>query len=151
MAQSIEQLSFELSSDELAEQERTLSSLRSCASTVLGAASVASSFLVAKASHGSLDAWAILAMVAFVLCLACSVWVLLPHEFVFVFRGDSLLTASDRSGMSDQNEAYRAIGVWVKPHVWANRGRIASLATWLTASCGLLALEVVLWTISVTR
>jgi hypothetical protein len=45
MADSIEQLSFELSATALAEQERSLAGLRTCAGTVLAAGSVAGSFL----------------------------------------------------------------------------------------------------------
>jgi hypothetical protein len=56
VAQSIEQLSFELTAGALAEQERALSTLRARAGTILAAASVAGAFLGAKTSHGSLDA-----------------------------------------------------------------------------------------------
>jgi hypothetical protein len=62
MAESVEQLGFELTAQALTEQERSLAGLRAGAGTVLGAASIAGSFLGAKATHGSLDAWAILAM-----------------------------------------------------------------------------------------
>ena len=62
MAASIEELSYQLTSDALAEQERTLSGLRTRAGTVVAAASISGSFLGAKANHGSLDVWAILAL-----------------------------------------------------------------------------------------
>ena len=51
MAESIEQLSFELTANALAEQERALSGLRARAGTVLAAASIAGSFLGAKTGH----------------------------------------------------------------------------------------------------
>ena len=66
MADSIEQLSFELTASALAEQERALSGLRTRAGTVLAAASVAGSFLAVNAGHGSLHAWGVLAMISFV-------------------------------------------------------------------------------------
>jgi hypothetical protein len=47
MSESIEQISFRLTSSELAEQERSVAALRSCAETILAAASVAGSFLAA--------------------------------------------------------------------------------------------------------
>jgi hypothetical protein len=31
--------------------------------------------------------------VAFVLCLASAIWILLPHKMVFAFRGEALLAA----------------------------------------------------------
>jgi hypothetical protein len=150
VAQSIEQLSFELTADALAEQERALSALRARAGTVLTAASVAGAFLGAKTSHGSLDAWAVLALISFVLSLGSAIWVLVPHEFVFAFRGEALLAESDHRGVRDVTEAYRAAGIWTAPHLQTNGGKIAVLSGWLTASCVLLASEIVLWTLSVT-
>lgn len=76
------QLSFELTTNVLAEQERALSGLRTRAGTVLAAASIAGSFLGAKTGHGSLDTWGILALISFVLCFGSAIWVLVPHEFV---------------------------------------------------------------------
>jgi hypothetical protein len=43
MTESIERLSYELTAGALAEQERTIASLRACAGTVLASASVAGS------------------------------------------------------------------------------------------------------------
>lgn len=114
MAASIEQLSYELTADALSEQERTLSGLRTRAGTVLAAASIAGSFLGTKTSHGSLDVWAILALVAFALCLSCVTWVLLPHQFVFAFRGQALLAESDDRDVHDVTQAYRAAGSWIE-------------------------------------
>lgn len=55
VAASIEDFSYQLTAEALAEQERALAALRTRAGTVLAAASIAGSFLGAKASHGSLD------------------------------------------------------------------------------------------------
>ena len=68
-----------------------MSGLRACAGTVLAAASIAGSFLGAQASRGSLDAWAISAMVSFALCFGCAIWVLLPHGFSLGVGGGDLL------------------------------------------------------------
>jgi hypothetical protein len=51
-------------------------------------------------------------LISFVLSLARAIWVLLPHEFVFAFRGEALLAESDHRGVPDVTEAYRAAGLW---------------------------------------
>ncbi len=149
MAQTIEELSFNLTADALAEQERSLNPLRARAGTIIAAASVSGSFLGAKVAHGSIGGWGIGALVAFVLCLASAIWVLLPHQLTFAFRGEALLAASDHEGIEDVTEAYRAAGIWIEPYLNANRAKIGQLSSWFTLSCVLLAVEIVLWTISV--
>jgi hypothetical protein len=51
-------------------------------------------------------------LIAFVFCLACAIWVLLPHALVFAFRGEALLEISDQEGVEHVAEAYRAAGIW---------------------------------------
>jgi hypothetical protein len=148
MAESIEQFSYELTANALAEQERVVGALRTRSGTILAAASIAGSFLGTKVSHGSLDSWAIAALITFVLCLASSVLVLLPHEFVFAVRGETLLAVSDLLEVEEVAQAYRAAGLWMEPHLDRNRIKLARMSAWFTASCILLAAEVVLWTIS---
>ena len=149
MAASIEELSYELTAGALAEQERALNALRTRAGTIVAAASISGSFLGAKVTHGSLDTWAVLALIAFVLCLGCAIWVLLPHSLVFAFRGEALLGISDQQGVEDITQGYRAAGMWIEPYLDANRDKIGVLSTWFTASCIMLAAEVIFWTISV--
>lgn len=115
---------------------------------MLAAASIAGSLLGAKTSHGSLDIGAILPLVAFVLCLSSAIWVLLPHAFVFSFRGEALLPESDHQDVHDITEASGAGGIWIGPYVDANRDKLGELSAWFTCSCVLLAVEVPLWTIS---
>lgn len=148
MATSIEQLSFELTTNALGEQERALSDLRARAGTILAAASIAGSFFGAKTIHGSLGLLGALAMVSFALSVASAIWVLLPHEFVFAFRGEAMLAESDHRGVTDVAEAYRAAGIWIEPHVDVNSVKLADLSSWVALSCGLLAIEVILWTLS---
>lgn len=148
MSESIEQFSFELTANALAEQERALTGLRARAGTVLAAASIAGSFFGAKTSHGSLGVWGVLAMIAFASCVGSAIWVLLPHAFVFAFRGETLLAESDHRGVSNVTEAYRTAGIWIEPHLEVNRSKIAGLSNWLAASCALLSAEVILWTLS---
>jgi hypothetical protein len=121
MADSIEELSFELAASELSEQERSLAELKTCAGTVVGAASIAGSFLGAKSGYGPLDVWAVLALVSFALCFACAIWVLLPHDLVLAVGGQDLLAETDSREVHDVTEAYRAGGRWIEPLVYANR------------------------------
>jgi hypothetical protein len=148
MAKSIEQLSFELTSGSLAEQERALAGLRARAGTVLAAASIAGSFFAAEASHGRLDVWGVLAMVAFALCVACAIVILLPHTLVFVVNGEELLVEVDDFRALDLGEAYRTAGRWIEPQLEVNRDKIAMLSNWLASSCLLLGVEIVFWTVS---
>jgi hypothetical protein len=113
VAESIEQLSFELTASALAEQERALSGLRARAGTVLAAASIAGSFLGAKTSHGSLGVSGVLAMFSFALCVGSAIWILLPHALVFAFRGEALLAESDHLGTQTVTDAYRSAGIWI--------------------------------------
>jgi hypothetical protein len=148
VAESIEQLSFELTANALARQEHALAGLRARAGTVLAAASVAGSFFGAKTNHGSLGVWGALGMIAFGLSVGSAIWILLPHELVFSFRGRSLLAESDHRGVSNVTEAYRTASVWVEPHLENNRRKLASLSDCLATSCALLVAEVILWTLS---
>jgi hypothetical protein len=145
---TIEQISFRLTADELAEQERTVAALRACAGTVLAAASVAASFLAASAGHRAPGGWALAAMLAFLLCSTSAIRVLMPHPFVFAFRGAALLRALQTGSPADVAEAYRAVEAWIEPQLRANRRRMTLLEESLSASCLLLALEVLLWTIA---
>jgi hypothetical protein len=87
-------------------------------------------------------------VIAFTLCLASSIWVLLPHRLVFAFRGDALLAESDRRHVSDVTEAYRAVSGWIGPIIDTNGRKLGDLSDWFTVSCILLAAEVILWTVS---
>ena len=90
----------------------------------------------------------VLAMAAFALCVGSAIWILLPHSFVFAFRGKTLLAESDHRGVSNVIDAYRAVAIWVESHLETSRRKIASLSDCLAASCALLVAEVILWTLS---
>jgi|HubBroStandDraft_2_1064218.scaffolds.fasta_scaffold495457_1 hypothetical protein len=143
MADSIEQLGFELTSGVLGEQERAVSGMKLTAGTVLGAASIAVS-LVAARFDGLLDAWAVLAAVAYILCFASAILVLLPRELVLSFSGAGLMADGDGERLANVSEAYRAASSWIEPYVLRNRRTIDRLADWLTISCLLLSIEVTL-------
>ena len=151
MPESIAQISFRLTSDELAEQERTVAALRACAGTILAAASVAGSLLATAARNGSVGFLELAATACYALCSISAISVLLPHPFVFAFRGAALLRAAtaQSGGREDSDQAYRAADRWVEPRVFANRRRITVLEELVTVSCVLLATEVILWTVAV--
>jgi hypothetical protein len=149
MADSIERLSFELTTAALGEQERMLSGLRACAGMILGASSVAGSFLAARAGNGAFNIWSVLATVAFGSCIASAILVLLPRGLVFAFGGDTLLANGDPPEAGDIAEAYRAAALWIERHVQANRRKLNRIGHWLTISCAMLAAEVILWALSV--
>jgi hypothetical protein len=90
---------------------------------------VSGSFLGTKVSDGSLDVCAVLALIAFVLCVGAAIFVLLPHKLVFALRGQALLGASDHEGIDDVTEAYRAAGIWIEPVLELNRGGSATFQT----------------------
>jgi hypothetical protein len=163
VADSIEQIAYELSVHTLGEQERSVSGLRTRAGTVLAAASIASSFLGSRATtklpdwsilgvhvgHGSLDVWSFLAVIAFLLTGGASVWILLPRRFVFAFEARTLLAASDEvAGGVEVADGYRALTLWMAPSINDNRRGIQSLNRWFVASCVALGVEIVLWTAS---
>jgi uncharacterized membrane protein YhdT len=151
MADSIEQLSFELTSGMLSQQQRDVSGLRMSAGTILGTGSIVASLSgVRTAGDHALDVWAVLAAVSFALCFACAIWVLLPRNLFVSLGGAELMAGADIVGAPDLNDGYRAASTWIEPYLEQNRQTIDRLADWLTVSCVLLAVEVVLCTISVT-
>jgi hypothetical protein len=150
MTDSIERLSFELTLGAVAEQERAVTGLRSCAGTVLGAASIAGSFLGARLGGRSLDAWGALATVSFALCFGSAIWVLVPRDLGLSFRGQGLTADGETEPGVDLAEGYRAACRWIESQLELNGRKIDRLSGWLTISCGLLATEILLWTISLT-
>jgi hypothetical protein len=69
-------------------------------------------------------------------------------RLVFAFYGQALLAVDDEWGLHDVREAYRTVGIW-RTAPRSHREEIADLSGWLAASCALLAIEVLLWTISI--
>ncbi|MGC2374054.1 MAG: hypothetical protein WA484_09290 [Solirubrobacteraceae bacterium] len=148
MAQSIEQLGFELTAGALAAQERALAGLRTRAATVLATASIAGSLLGAEAGRSALSACGALGLASFVLSLGSAVWVLMAHELLVGFDGQTLLAESDRGETTEISDAYRAVSAWIEHRLAFNRDKIARLSGWLTVSSLLLTAEIMLWTIS---
>lgn len=88
-----ERLAYEAAQRALDKQERLIDELRSRTGLLLAAASLAASFLGREAFAGDpKDGLAILALVAFLVAVAASVYVLLPksEKFVFALVGGGL-------------------------------------------------------------
>ena len=150
VADSIEQLSFELTVGALGEQERAASSLKVSAGTILGAASITISLLAARVAGHSSKPWAVLAVIAYGLCFASAIWVLLPRELVTSFSGAKLMADGDSDRANDVAEGYRVASIWIEPWLGRNRRTLDRMSDWLTISCLLLAVEVALCTIGLT-
>jgi hypothetical protein len=148
MRDSIERLSFELTKRAF-DEDRYLTRLRNGAGVVLGSASIAAPLLATRIAGRPLDAWLALAMIAFVLCLASTIGVLLPRELVVSFSGAELIADGDGAAV-DISEAYRTAVRWSEPCLARNRRTIDRLADWLTLSCLLLAVEIVSCMIGLT-
>jgi hypothetical protein len=148
VAESIEQLSFELTGGALAEQERALSGLRARAGTLLATTSVASSFFGTRSGHTTLGLWDASAVICFALCAASAIWVLLPRRLVFGFSGVTLLADNDCRGAEGLANAYRAASVWMQAALKINQEKITGLSNCLSLGCALLIAEILLWTIS---
>jgi hypothetical protein len=81
-----ERLAYEAAQRALDKQERLIDELRSRTGLLLAAASLAASFLGREAFAGDpKDGLAIIALVAFLVAVAASVYVLLPKSEKFVF------------------------------------------------------------------
>jgi hypothetical protein len=150
MADSIEQLSYEMTASALAEQERALAGLRTRAGTVIAAASVAASLLATHAAaHSAI--WTVGLGLMFAISVGAAIAVLLPATLVFAYNGALILTAADAAGDDDVAHAYRAAVAWMQTDLTRNREVISRLAMWFYLSAGALVAEVLLWTISIAR
>ena len=141
MGESIERLSFELSTRALAEQERMLAGMRATAGTLIAAASVAASLRTPSTAHVSLGG--VIALVACALSVACAVWVLLPHGLTFVVGGGELRLVDRRERPRDVAGAHRVASLWAERRARANRRVLARIALSLSLGCVLLLIEIV--------
>jgi hypothetical protein len=149
MSDSIERLAFELGVDALKERERALAELRTRAAAVLATGSVVASLAAARGSRTVLAAPGLFGMSAFVLAFGGAILIMLPRGFVFSLDGTAMLQQLDWSDRGDHVAiAYREAGLSLARYGRENGARLRLLVTWLTASCLLLLLEVVCWTVN---
>jgi len=88
---SLERLAYRPSLSALRHQETSLTELRERTGTLPAASSIVASFLGARAVDNGLRALTVLGLLAFVLSVLSSVYVLFPKvRFVFALRGSVL-------------------------------------------------------------
>ena len=144
---ALAKLSYELSLRTLSQQEATLNELRARTGTLIGAASIVTSFLggAAISKHG-LDAWGVLALVGFVGSIALATWVLLPKEhLIFSIQGSALFEDEVRADVFEIGETHRRLAYWLDAYHARNEPKLDSLFTSYRASTALLLVEVVFW------
>jgi hypothetical protein len=88
---SLQRLAYELSVSALRHQETSLTELRERTGTLLAASSIVASFLGARALDDGFGALTVFGLLAFVLSVFTSVYVLFPKaSFIFALRGSVL-------------------------------------------------------------
>jgi hypothetical protein len=60
--------------------------------------------------------------------LVGAIWVLIPHDLVFAFRGEDAIAECDGAGLADARPMYLAAGLWIERHLNVNRDKLATLA-----------------------
>jgi hypothetical protein len=143
---SLAEAGFDLSLKAVEEQESRLTDLRSRTGTLLAAASLAASFLGGQSIRtGELRFLGVLAIVAYVMCVAACIKVLLPHRLVFSFRGSVLLRTAREAAVDELEDALEAAMGWIESFIDSNRSELDALTRWYTGACLALGLEIVLW------
>lgn len=141
MTESIERLSYELSTAALAEQERMLAGMRATAGTLIAAASVVASLRAPTPTHISVGT--AIALVACAMSVACALWVLLPHALTFAVAVGDLRLNDHRGDPRSVARAHLVASLWTELEVRANRQMLARIALSLSLGCVLLLIEIV--------
>lgn len=122
--------------------------LRSRAATILAAASIAGSFLAGQAAtRHQLGVLGVLAVAAYLVCVAATLYVLLPHELVLEFSGRVALEQAEQAD-AELDELQQAVAVWLDSFHEANRPVLERLGRGYALACLALGAEIVLWTLS---
>jgi hypothetical protein len=144
VATDLAQIAYEASQRALDKQERLLDEIRSRTGLLLAASSLAASFLGRPALEAEPASLAVLALVAFLLSIATSIYVLLPkRNLVFSLIGSTLYEAlyEFRADTADVHRrlAYQLDRFWV-----ANDTEVQRILWAFRISATGLALEIVL-------
>jgi hypothetical protein len=139
------QLALDLSRSAVTDQAARLSDLRSRAGTLLAAAAIAGSF--SGVTHGTLDAIAVGALLAYLFCVGACIYVLMPHKLATEFRGTILLQVSREAGATDE-ETYSAADNWLEVTRAENAVKLDDLTRWYAAAATALGLEVAPWIVA---
>jgi hypothetical protein len=144
---SLERLAYELSVSALRHQETSLTELRERTGTLLAASSIVASFLGARALDDGFGALTVFGLLAFVLSVFTSVYVLFPKaSFIFALRG-SVLFEEELSDPGGLDETYRRLAYWLEDYHDSNQTTIERLFLAYRAATFAVLLEVLLWSI----
>jgi hypothetical protein len=140
------ELAYELALRALDHQDGLLDELRARTGTLLAAASIVASFLGATAiDRGGLGFLAVGALVAFVMSIGASVYVLLPkRSLVFSINGPVVIEEAI-SAQLDLAETYLQLAYWTEDFRSANVETVNRLFTWYRVAVFALLAEVCLW------
>jgi len=150
VATDLAEIAYEASQRALDKQERLLDEIRSRTGLLLAAASLAASFLGRPALKGEPAAFAVLALIAFALSLATSIYVLLPKEdLVFSLIGSNLYERLYEF-RTDIPEVHRRLA-YDLDRFWDANDRAMQRVLWgFRISATSLALEIVLLLLGAT-
>jgi hypothetical protein len=143
-------LAYETSLRTLSLQEASLNELRARTGTLVAAASVVTSFLGGAAfTRSGLDAWSVVALVAFVLSISAATWVLLPRKnhLIFSLHGSKLYEDEIRDDIFAIGETYRRLAYWLDGFHDDNDLKINCLFAWYRGATALLLVAVVAWSV----
>lgn len=144
---NLEQIAYDNALRALDKQEKVLEDLRARTGMLLAAASLAVSLLGNNAFQGSRPVLVVvIALAAFVLTFATSLFVLLPRQFVFTLEGvrvyEELFTFRDDPAEIHRHLAYGMERVWTE-----NNERIAPAERALHIAAWSLAVEMLALTV----
>lgn len=142
---TLEQTTYELAVRALAQQEQALTEIRSRTGTLLTASSLIASFLGAEAiGRNGLNAWIVLALVAFGLSVVLSIYVLLPKAGL-IFALDAPETYEALYGVRDDEEEFaRRLTYWVQGFREGNHSTVHRLTRTFEFASAALLIEIVL-------
>lgn len=139
----LEKTSYDLAVRALNQQEQALTELRARTGTLLTASSLIASFLGAQAitRHGLAD-WVVLALMAFGVSVALSIYVLLPKDGL-IFALDAPETYEALYEVrDDETEMHRRLAYWVQTFRERNHPTVQRLTRTFEAAGVALLLEI---------
>jgi hypothetical protein len=143
MAGEFEKLAYEAALRGLDKQESLLEELRTRTGVLLAASSLAASFLGQQAfQNPSPRVLAFLALVAFVVSIAASVYILMPKENLFFSEAGAGLYEGLYAIRDDIAEVYRRLAYQLDRFWDSNDGTIAKLTRTYKVAAGALVIEI---------
>jgi hypothetical protein len=143
VAESLEELAYEVASAGLQQQSALLDELRSRAGTLLTASAIVASFLGTAALTRAHPGWAgVLALLAFFTSIVCCVWILVPHQVTFTVSAPTLFET--QYGQST-NEVHRRLAYWLDEYRLGNEPLIGRLFDAYRVGALAVVIQTVLW------